>query len=274
MGRLSDKVLKEQKQIGPIVSYLASRLSDVGIESGEVILVRDNKDVFDYLRDGKLDIVLETPFSAYLYKVKANATPILLVWRKGVGEYNSFIFARKDSGIQRIEDLRGKIIAFEDPGSTSAYFLPRYSINAKGLDLVEIESAYSVVPADKVGYVFAGSELNISSWVFFNKVDAGALSSTDWIDQKDNPEAYKKEFKIIYETLEVPRMLAIVRDGLDEKLVKRIKEELLGMDKNDEGRKALKGFKVQKFYEPLEGLDNTLKSIGDILSKVSLLEAQ
>ncbi len=274
MGRFSDKALKAQQQIEPIINYLASRLKDVSIERGEVVLVRDNETVLKYLRDGKLDIVLEAPFSAYLYMVKANATPILLAWRKGAGEYSSFIFVRKDSGIHRIEDLRGNVIAFEDRGSTSAYFLPKYSINAKGLDLVEVKSTDIDIPDEKIGYIFADSELNISSWVFFNKVDAGALSSTDWNDHKDNPKAYREEFEIIYETQSVPRMLVIVRDGLEERLVKRITEELLNMDKNDEGRNALKEFKVQKFYEPLEGLDSALKPIKDMLKKASVIEVQ
>lgn len=274
MGRVSDKISKEQKQLKPIITYLASRLKDIGIECGEVVLVHDNKSVIDYLKDGKLDIVLETPFSAYLYKTKANANPILLVQRKGVGEYNSIVFVRKDSGIHQVEDLKGKVIAFEDPGSTSSYFLPKYSIMANGIGLEKIESVHSVVPGDKIGYVFAGSEINISTWVFFNKVNAGVLSSTDWLDHKDNPEAYREEFEIIYETQNVPRMLVIAREGLDEKLLKRIKEELLNMDKSDEGRNALRKFKVQNFYEPLEGIDDVFKPIEDMLKEASLLEVQ
>ncbi|MFQ5957300.1 MAG: phosphate/phosphite/phosphonate ABC transporter substrate-binding protein [Candidatus Brocadiales bacterium] len=269
MGRVSDKALKEQKQIEPIITYLASKLEDVGIERGEVVLMSDNDAVIEYLRKDKLDIVLETPFSAYLYKVEANVTPVLLAWRKGAGEYNSLIFVRKDSGIRRLEDLKGKVIAFEDPGSTSAYFLPMFSIKAKGLNLVEIESFDSPVPEGKIGYVFAGSELNISGWVFFNNVDAGALSSTDWNDQGDNPRAYRKEFKIIYETQKVPRMLVAVRKGLDKKLVERIKEELLKMDKGEEGRKALKGFKVKRFLELPGRPEDVLKPIEDLLIRAS-----
>ena len=266
MGRFSDKAFKEQKQIMPIITYLASKLKDMGIEQGDVVLVRDNETVIEYLKEGKLDIVLETPFSAYQYKVKTNAIPILSVWRKGVGEYSSVIFVRKDSGIQQVEDLKGRVFAFEDPGSTSSYFLPKYTLKAKGLDLVGIDSSDSPVPEGKIGYVFAGSELNISNWVFFNKVDAGALSNSDWTDQKDNPEAYRKEFKIIYETLKVPRMLLVVREGINKKLLERIKEELLKMDKSKEGRDALKPFKVKKFTELSEG---SLGHIENLLRKVS-----
>jgi phosphonate transport system substrate-binding protein len=267
MGRFTDKVHKEQKQIEPIITLLASKLRDMGIERGEVVLLHDNETVIKNLKECKLDIVLETPFSAYLYKAKANATPILLASRKGVEEYNSYIFVRRDSGISRLEDLKGKIIAFEDPGSTSAYFLPMVSMELEDMDLVRIDSFDSPVPEDKIGYIFAGSELNISTWVYHNKVNAGALSSTDWPDQKDNPKAYRNEFEVIYETQKVPRLLVIVREGLDKKLVARIKEELLKMNKAEEGVNALKPFKINKFYEPPEGIEGIFKSIEDLLIK-------
>ncbi len=66
MGRATDKVEKEQKRIEPIITYLAAKLKDVGIERGEVVLSGDNKNdtVIKYLKEGRLDIALETPFSA------------------------------------------------------------------------------------------------------------------------------------------------------------------------------------------------------------------
>ncbi|MCF8485159.1 MAG: phosphonate ABC transporter substrate-binding protein [Rhodobacteraceae bacterium] len=38
--------------------------------------------------------------------------------------YYSFGFARKDSGITKIEDAKGKVFAFGDPNSTSGYLVP------------------------------------------------------------------------------------------------------------------------------------------------------
>jgi phosphonate transport system substrate-binding protein len=269
MGKVTRKVSKWHGRIEPIMNHLAPRLKDMGIERGEVLLAKDNSAGVNYLREGKLDIILETPFSACLYKVEANATPILLVSRQGMLEYNSVIFVRKDSGIHRLEDLRGKIIAFEDPGSTSGYFLPKLSMLAEGLELFEMDSLDSPVPEDGVGYVFAGEELNISTWVHRNKVDAGALSNLDWPDNEDNPESYRKEFEIIYESRKVPRMLVAVREGLDKKLVARIKEELLNMHKTEEGRKALQTAKIDRFVVLLGRSEDALKPIEELLERTS-----
>ncbi|MBI5187692.1 MAG: phosphate/phosphite/phosphonate ABC transporter substrate-binding protein [Nitrospirae bacterium] len=252
MGRATDNVIIQQKKIEPIIDYLASRLEDIGVERGEVVLAGDNKisTLIRLVKEGEIDIILESPFIATVLKVEAKAIPILIAWRKGVREYNSLIFVRKDSGIKRIEDLKGRIIAFEDPGSNSGYFLPKIAMKSKGLELVELSSFNSIVPDGKTGYVFAGSELNISSWVFYKKVAAGAVSNLDWITPQDVPEAYKNEFKIIYESQKMPEFIVLVRKGLDRKLVKRVKEEFLRMDKSEKGRKALRPYGFDRFVVP------------------------
>lgn len=254
MGKVTQKVFKLQKDIEPIITYLASQLKDVGIERGEIVHVNDNKTMIRYLKEGKIDIVLETPFSAQMYRTEAKATPLLLVWRKEAVKYNSFIFVRKDSGINHLEDLKGRIIAFEDEGSTSAYFLPKFSMEAKGLNLAYVNYPNPSIPEGKAGYIFAGSELNISSWVFFQKVAAGAMSCSDWYDQEDNPRAYRKEFKIIYKTQKLPRMFVMVRTGLDERFVARVKEEILNMERSKVGKEALKEFDIKGFVELPKGV--------------------
>ncbi|MDF1853890.1 phosphonate ABC transporter substrate-binding protein [Pseudooceanicola sp.] len=45
--------------------------------------------------------------------------------------YHSIGFARKDSGITRIEDLKGKKFGFGDPNSTSGYLIPSIEIPAQ-----------------------------------------------------------------------------------------------------------------------------------------------
>lgn len=270
IARVSETTTLEHMQLAPIITYLASRLKNAGIEQGKVIPVRNNEDVIRYLRDGSLDIVIESAFSAHIYKHEANAALVLLAWRHGVRDVSSYIFVRKDSGINLLEDLKGKVIAFEDPGSTDEYFLPKYSLQAAGFDLVEIPSADAPVPEGKIGYVFAGAELNISTWVFFKKVAAGAMADALWTSQSDVPENYRKEFKIIYETQKVPKEYVVVREGLDENLAARIKEELLRMNETEEGKEALKGgLEIHKFTETPE---DACESVENIIIKASAKE--
>ena len=148
IGKSTDEILEYQEKLGPIITYLAARLKDMGIERGEVVLTKKNEvsSLIKLLKEREIDIVIESTLPTVLLKRSASAYPILTVWRKGRESYRSLLFVRKDSGIGRASDLKGKIIAFEDPGSTSAYFLPKIILRSKGLNLVKVGSFNSPVP--------------------------------------------------------------------------------------------------------------------------------
>ena len=60
----------------------------------------------------------------------------------GTYGYHSVMFARKDSGIRTLEDLEGKVFAFNDPNSTSGYLIPSIELpNQLGMPLDEYFSA-------------------------------------------------------------------------------------------------------------------------------------
>jgi len=126
IGRATDHATRTQKQLQPLADYLAVRLDDVGIKHGNVLVSADNRmdTLIGYLWQGKIDLVITTPFPSAVYNMRAGMTPLVMAKRKGSFLYRSFIFVRRDSGIKSLGDLVGRVIAFEDPGSTSAYFLP------------------------------------------------------------------------------------------------------------------------------------------------------
>ncbi len=239
IGRASKGIYQGQQGLQPIVDYLAAHLSDQGITSGKAIQENKHKDIINQLLTGELDIVLETPYGAHQYIERGAAVPLLMIQREGVDQYGSLIFVRKDSPIQNPDELKGKVIAFEDPSSTSAYYLPKFSLECSGLKFTELESSKSAVSADRIGYTFAGAERNISSWVFSGKVSAGAFSELDWNNPKKTPPNFRRELRIIHQTVKVPRMIALVRSSMKPKLQTRIKEELLAMSSSDVGKKNL-----------------------------------
>lgn len=239
IGKTDSIAPKAEQQLLPIVQYLARRLAERGIDEGQV-LIRDSKEeLAGQLREGNLDIVFSSPYPTVFYRRKAGTIPVLLGSRHGFLAYHSKIFVRQDSGLSGMADLSGKVIAFEDPGSTSEYFLPRFTMESEGLELVEMSSLDERPPPGKVGFIFSHDELNISSWVFLGKVDAGVMSSALWEEQKSNPDAYRSEFTVIHSTLDVPRLIVSVRAGLDETLRAEIVRLLLLMNGSPEGVKAL-----------------------------------
>ena len=101
-------------------------------------------------------------------------------WKGGIAEYRSLIFTNTGSGISRLEDLRGKIIAFEDPGSTSGYFLPKLFLLKKGFSVVEKAGREPRPQPDEIGYIFADTDKNIVNLVVQKKLAAGAFSNDDF----------------------------------------------------------------------------------------------
>jgi phosphonate transport system substrate-binding protein len=74
------------------------------------------------LDEKKVDFYMESAYPTYLINRQGAAVLILRCWKSGMEEYRGLVFTKGISGAIRLEDLRGKMIAFEDPGSTSGYF--------------------------------------------------------------------------------------------------------------------------------------------------------
>ena len=84
--------------------------------------------------------------------------------------YYSIGFARADSGITSLEDLKGKNFGFGDPNSTSGYLIPSIEIDAAG---------YSMEPGAYFGdVVFTGGHEQTIVAVNNGDVDAGVT----WAD--------------------------------------------------------------------------------------------
>ena len=179
VGKVSHNPRKHYGYLKPLADYLAKEMQDLGFTHGEVLMAANNQQLIDYLTQGKVDLVNETAFSAMEFHEKAGAEPIARQWKKGVASYYSIIFIHRNSSIQSLQDLQGKIIEFEDPGSTSAFYLPAAALLKAGLKLQYLESPRQQPDTDKVGYVFSREEINTSIWVHKGLVAAGAFNNLD-----------------------------------------------------------------------------------------------
>ncbi|MFQ5850569.1 MAG: phosphate/phosphite/phosphonate ABC transporter substrate-binding protein [Candidatus Binatia bacterium] len=250
IGRVSENPKKHYNRLKTMVDYVASHLKDLGIRRGSVLIAKDNRQLIQYLKEGKLDWVTETPLSAFIFRDETGAEIMVRKWKKGAPEYHTLFFTRKDSGIESIEDLKGKKIAFEDPGSTTGYFVPVAMLKRAGLELIKLSSPREDPPPDKVGYAFARTELNISTWVHKRLAEAGAFSNLDWENPEYTPETFRKDLKVIYQSKPFPRAVELIRRGVDPKVKRRIKEILLKAHNDPKAEEALKAYdKTAKFDE-------------------------
>ncbi|MBA7471012.1 hypothetical protein ES707_06304 [subsurface metagenome] len=260
ISKVTSHFQKQYQQLKPLIKYVAKQLKHMGIKKGKVLLARNNQELIKFVKQGKIDIVTETPFSSMLFIKKARMKILLRSWKKGVSSYHSVIFVRKDSKINSLKGLKGKVIAFEDPGSTTGYFLPKAEIIKKGFPLVELNNYREKSPFDKIGYCFANGEVNIVHWVHKGVVAAGVLDNLEYQNPEKVPVKFMPDFKIIYATEEVPRALMLIRGNMNPQLQREIKKILVNMKFSKEGRKAMwKMSKTINFDEFPEGPEETMK---------------
>ncbi len=242
LGRISDDPKAHYEQLKPLLDYVVPRMRDVGITEGRILMARDAQQMTSYLRRGRVDWVTETAGTGMQLQQRAGARPLLLTERGGVSRYHGVFFVRRDSGLERLSDLEGRTIAFQNTASTSAYFAPATALLDAGQRLEVLLSPMDRPSADAVGYVFARSELNIAAWVHKRLVDAGVVSNLDWDDVRRMPPAFRRDFRVIHETQDFPRALEMVRGDLDPKIEARLREVLLEAAQDPAAREALSVF--------------------------------
>lgn len=115
------------------------RLSDyvkkkTGLEVNSLV-AKDYESLVEALEGGKVDFAFLPPFSFVKAEEKGNAKLLLKAVRRGQATYYSAIIVRTDSGIEKIEQLKGKKIAWVNKDSATGFLMPQAEmIRAKKID--------------------------------------------------------------------------------------------------------------------------------------------
>lgn len=273
LGRISDDPKTHYEQLKALLDYVVPRMADVGIREGRILMAKDSHQMASYLRRGRVDWVTETTGTAMLLRQRASAQPLLLTERDGVSHYHSVFFARRDSGLHSLGDLAGHSIAFQRPTSTSAYFVPAAELLQRGLPLEILVSAEDPIDPGSVGYLFAWSELNISTWVHKGLADAGVMSNLDWNNPRRMPPAFRDDLVVIAESADYPRAIEMVRSNLDPRVEARLREVLLDAAGDPEAGDALLRFFNTTRFMPIDpesrhALDRISKGVERVRAEV------
>jgi phosphonate transport system substrate-binding protein len=302
IGTVDVDAVKQIIKFQPTADYIAAKLSNNQTThyNGKVIITPTINDMINLLKEQKIDLYFESPFTIALVDKESGAVPFLLRWKEGVAQYHSIFIVKKNSPINTINDFVGKTIAFEAPESTSGYLLPKAYLVQKGFSLSG-EATESYLTQGRAGgvlsggsnitnssidesignsnsnnntirYVFAREDQNIPLWIVEGKADIGVISNVD-IEQ-ETYESVKSQLKIVDRTIDVPRHVVSHRSELDPVLVEKIKHMLVNMDKDQEGIKILKNFEETTKYEEIKNRDETFKVINDMLKALEQKEGE
>ncbi len=192
--------------------------------------------VVEALGSNQADIAWLSTYAYILAHQKFGAEVKFMTVRNGLKNYRGQFIARADSGIESIEDLQGKVIAYTDAASTSGYVYPSAILKQK-----------NIVPKS---HTFVGSHPSAVISVYNKNSDAGC---TYWSppDQKGVPmDAREKlldtypdvleQVKIIGFTEWIPNDTVTFRKSMPPEILAKITNALQKFSTSSEGQKVLK----------------------------------
>lgn len=181
------------------------------------------------MRAGHAHIAFLSPLASALAHEMAGARMILAEERRGLPYYKSRFWVREDSGVEDLEDLRGKVVAFNDPLSASGYLFPVANLIDAGLveEADDIHSFFGRV------YFAGGTELSLRALVN-GFVDAAGVSMY-------GPEVFlspeeREQLTYISEYGPIPNHGIAVNGDLPDDLVDRITQALLKLNEPEHNR--------------------------------------
>jgi phosphonate transport system substrate-binding protein len=238
IASISDKPSREVKKFTKLAQHLQENLKDFGYTRSRVLIAHDTEAIAKAMREGVVDIFMDSPLVVEKVNDLAGSKTILRRWKKGKAHYHSVIFALRESPVDSLSDLVGKTIALDDPASTTGSIMPRILIRAEGLQLSEVQLGDSTSYNEKaVNFVFSGHDENTLTWVLHQRTEAGAMSNLK-LERLTNSDMTR--LKIIARSKLLPRHTVTVSPHLSDDATAKITNVLTTLDLTKEGRKILK----------------------------------
>lgn len=241
--------------LDPIAEMLSERLLipvDTFVSTNFVGLV-------EAIGTGRVDIGLFGPAALVQAMDAYGAVPIVASVRQGSTTYRAQFNVRCDSGIETFEDLRGRTIAFVDPGSASGYQFP----------YVTLKSTYGIDPDTEMTSIFAGSHDASALAVYNGDVDVSVtFGGSPGSDGRETIEGDYPDVKDVVCILgysdDIPNDGAVVRKGLDPELADQIAQALIDIANTPEGKEL-----TNTLFNVTEFARSTDPSVYDIVREVS-----
>lgn len=213
--------------LDPIAEMLSERL----LIPVEAIVATNYVGLVEAIGTGRVDIGMFGPAALVQAVDMYDAKVILASERQGSATYRAQFNVRCDSGIETFEDLRGKTIAFVDPGSASGYQFP----------YVTLQSEYGIDPETEMTYIFAGSHDASALAVYNGDVDvAVTFGGSPGSDGRETIEAdfpdVKEQVCILGYSVDIPNDGTVVRAGIPDELADQIAQALIDIANTEEGR--------------------------------------
>jgi phosphonate transport system substrate-binding protein len=263
IGSVAQNSEMEREVFEPFADYLAGQLARNTDRPGEVVIAKNTAEMAKWLRSGRVDIYFDSPFPTYVVNELAQSKPLVVRWKKGIETYKSAIFTKENSGIDSLDDLKGEVVAFEHPASTSAYLLPKSMMLRVGLQLEKKTNPDAVVRDDVVGYYFTGDDQGVVQDVLSGTAVAGAQNINEIEEFSQDTD---KDLNVLTTSPEMYRHIGVVSREVPSGLRNRLREVLLEMDESPEGRRVLRDFENTTKFAPVpDNVHQHVRTLSDLV---------
>ncbi len=215
-----------QTMYAPLADYLAR-------ETGEKVTIVIPKD-FDAFKDavkaGHMDVGFANPLIYVQAKEKSNIEPLALSSEVKSGtRFRGVIIVRKDSGINKVQDLKGKKFIFVDNDSAAGYIFQMLLLSKAGFD---VNKDITVLPFGKKHEI-------VTTAVFNKTADAGGIREDELDKMKDKLDI--SQLRIVGYTDYFPNWPFFATPKLKPEMAAKIKAALLKLKPNDPQNEKILG---------------------------------
>ncbi|MHB8765130.1 MAG: phosphate/phosphite/phosphonate ABC transporter substrate-binding protein [Deferrisomatales bacterium] len=235
-------LFKQRERYEPLGRYLAKK---TGVPIRFTTLSRYGN-LLAHFTDEAMDGAFFGSFTGALAIRKLGVIPLARpVNLDGTSTYTGYLFARRDSGIRTVAEMKGKRLALVERATTAGYLYPVVFFKEHGI--ARPEEHFREV-------YFAGSHDAAVHAVLEGTADVGAAKHSVFDHLARKQPRVGEELVVLARSPAVPSNGLCVRPGLDEGLRRRLTQALLAMESDAEGRLVLQAFEALRFV-PAEAAD-------------------
>lgn len=234
------------KRSQPLKDYLETHLG----KKVQLIVTTDYSSMIEAMRFGRIDVGYFGPLSYVLARSKSDIEPFAAMVSAGKPTYRSVVIANANSGIEKMEDIKGRKMAYGDRASTSSHLIPKTMLVEKGLVAEQDYSQHFVGTHDAVA-------VNVAN----GNADAGGLSEVIWAHVLDRKLVDPSKVKVLGYSKDYPQYPWAMRSNLKPELKNAIKTTFLEL--KDET--VLKNFKAEGFAAVTDKDYDVIRDMGTLL---------
>ncbi|HWS15487.1 MAG TPA: phosphate/phosphite/phosphonate ABC transporter substrate-binding protein [Candidatus Methylomirabilis sp.] len=225
------KALVEKYQ--PLMDYLTRKTG----QTFEVHPLTSYDEIISHLKSGDIDGGVLGSFKAYEAISRIGAVPVGRPEKGGVSSYRGYVTVRKDSGYKKIEDLKGKSFDFVSRGTSAGYIFPMAMLRKKK---IEPSAFFSQM-------TFAGKHEITLAKVLNKESDGAALKDTTFEKLAKSDPRVNAELAVIHTSESFPDGTILFRKETPASIVKAVRQTLLGLEKDPEGKPVLQNVGTDRF---------------------------